>query len=509
MFSLKKNKFIIQFYRCFKYEKKEKNVTMVKLEPFLRDKKILVVIYVIIYLLLFNSSYLYDQDEAAYAGFARNMIESEDLVVMDFPFSEPHRKPPLHFWITAIAFKIFGESEFSLRLFPALWIFLTCALTYSLAKKIYGEQTGFLAFFILSSSLYFPLNGKIALVDGLLTFLQFSAFYLLYLHFFKEKNYFRYMFWIVLSLGALTKGPPIYIFTMGILFFALFKKDLRQKIISLHPWFFFPLSFLPLFFWGYLAWQRTEGKLIHWMLDWYIFRRATNPVFGQQGPPGTYLLLFFIGLFPWSLFLPQVLKELYNQIKQIVRNYKVEITLGSSDFFLLSSLLSGWVVYEFMLSKLPSYVLVAYPIFSILIARDLAKNYQQNQKKIHIVMITSLILGVIIQILIFIFNQKRSDTFTFAQKIKENVYEQETIYFDKDYSLPSLAYYLNYPRQKIKVLNTIEEIKNLEKGSLLILDESSFYVLQYLRKLELLARNKIFLYDRNRHLELIIVRLKN
>jgi 4-amino-4-deoxy-L-arabinose transferase-like glycosyltransferase len=481
---------------------------MVSFGLFSRNKQILIVIYVIIYLLFYNHSYLYDQDEAAYAGFSKTMLESSDWIIMDFPFSEPHRKPPLHFWITAIAFKVFGEGEFTLRIFPALWIFLICILTYSFCKKIYDKRTAFWAFCILSLCLYFPLNGKIALVDGLLTFLEFCAFYLLYLHFFEEKKYSRYLFWIVLSLGALTKGPPIYIFTMGILFFAFLKKDLRPKVISLHPWFFLPLSLLPLFIWGYLAWKKTNGELILWMLDWYILRRATNPVFGQQGPPGTYLLLFFIGLFPWSLFLPSVFKELYLQIKGIFRNYKTGITLESLDFFLLSSLLSGWVIYEFMMSKLPSYVLITYPILAIMIARNLEKNYQQNQIKIKIVIIVSLVLTIVIQTLLLIFNEKRSDTFTFAKLIQENLQENEIIYFEKDYGLPSLAYYLNYPKQKIKVLNGIQEVKNLEEGKLLILDESSFYILQYVKKLEVKDKKKLFLYDRNRHLELIIVRLK-
>ena len=58
---------------------------------------------------------LWDQDEAAYAGFAKRMIETHNYIVPDFTWSEPHRKPPLHFWLIALSYKIFGVNTFALR----------------------------------------------------------------------------------------------------------------------------------------------------------------------------------------------------------------------------------------------------------------------------------------------------------------------------------------------------------------------------------------------------------
>lgn len=472
---------------------------------FLNNKWIFVIIYSIFFLLFLNNSYLYDQDEAAYAGFARNMIESNDLLLLDFPFSEPHRKPPLHFWITALSFKIFGESEFTLRIFPAIWIFLTYALTYLLSSKIYNQRVAFFSFLILSCSLYFPLNGKIALVDGLLTFLQFSAIYLLYLHFFEDHPYAKYLFWFVLSLGALTKGPPIYILSMGTLFFAVFNKDLRKKVWSLHPWFFLPISVIPLFVWGYFLWERTNGALIRWMIDWYILRRATNPVFGQYGPPGTYLILFFVGLFPWSYFLVYTLKDLFNIFINIFikRN-----TNNNLDYFIIATLISSWIVYEFMMSKLPSYVLVAYPILSMSIANILDKNFELYKKKIKIISILSIIMGIFVLVFLAEFNSIRKDTFELANQIKQNTKKPETIYFAKDYAVPSLAYYLDYPKQSIEILKSINTIKNLQNNSLLVIDKDSLTLLEK-EKIEILSKKKLYLYDRNRSLELFVIRLKN
>lgn len=132
----------------------------------------------IVFLFYGNSSPLVDQDEAAYAGFSRSMLETGDYLTMDFAYSLPHRKPPLHFWISSSLFQIFGSTEWVLRLFPALCILGTSLLTYHLANVIYGSRTALYAFSILSFSLYFPLNGKIALVDSLLVFLEWLDLFL-------------------------------------------------------------------------------------------------------------------------------------------------------------------------------------------------------------------------------------------------------------------------------------------------------------------------------------------
>src|SRR4051812_48737794 len=79
----------------------------------------LVIFVVLVVGLLFvgnASTPLWDQDEAAYAGFAREMLRTKDWIVPQFTWSEVHRKPPLLFWCIAGAYRLFGESEFAVRL---------------------------------------------------------------------------------------------------------------------------------------------------------------------------------------------------------------------------------------------------------------------------------------------------------------------------------------------------------------------------------------------------------
>src|SRR5579864_6702765 len=86
--------------------------------PFLKPRQAMAFALLVALVLLVGNARtsLWDQDEAAYAGFARTMLKDGDWVVPRFLWSEPHRKPPLLFWCIATSFRLLGESEFALRL---------------------------------------------------------------------------------------------------------------------------------------------------------------------------------------------------------------------------------------------------------------------------------------------------------------------------------------------------------------------------------------------------------
>ncbi|MCZ8154778.1 MAG: glycosyltransferase family 39 protein [Leptospira sp.] len=460
------------------------------------------VLVFLVFLILFlgNQGPLYDQDEAAYAGFARTMIESGDFILQSFPFSEPHRKPPLHIWLTAFSFSTFGISEFSMRLFPLLWIFLTCILTYMISTLLFDKRVGKFSFIILATSLYFPLNGKIALVDGLLTFLETLGFYAL-VHLLKRpsSNVVSYvlLFWFSIALGALTKGPPIFIFLGGICFVFLWFQETRKVIFQLKPWFFLPVALLPLLYWGYLAWERTNGEMIRWMYEWYVLRRATDPVFGQSGPPGSYTILFFVTLFPWSIFLPFVTKDIWSKLKV----WKSE---KDYDFLvLISALLFGWIFYEFMQSKLPSYPLASYPILSILIANEAIKAKRLTFTK-WLVIFAFLQVILINLFLTPYLNEKRSDTKRIAQLWKSKITQDSKIIALKNYAIPSLAFYLE---RKIDVKKDMLEWKSIPAGSLVLVDKESYLLFSAIgmKSKVYLEEEEIWLYDRNKSIRLLIV----
>src|SRR5690348_700168 len=74
-------------------------------------------------------------DEGRYAELAHEMAQSGDWVTPHLNGLKYFEKPVLHYWISAAAFKAFGESEWMARLWPGLSGFLIVIVLYFTAKK--------------------------------------------------------------------------------------------------------------------------------------------------------------------------------------------------------------------------------------------------------------------------------------------------------------------------------------------------------------------------------------
>lgn len=334
-------------------------------------KNTLLIIIFIVSLFLGLNSPPWDQDEAAYFGFSWTMLIENQYIVPDFPYSFSHRKTPLHFWVGAAFYKIFGEKNFSFRLYTILSFLITIGIVYyffinflpsRLSKLISKKVT-----LVFASGFFLPIYSKIALTDIPLLMYSLGAITSFWMVISKNGSFpFLHVlaFWIFIGLGVLQKGPPILILVCGIALFIFIFSPKRKNLIRLHPWFFLPLSLIPLLVWGRLAWLETSGEFIHWLVDWYILRRAGGSVFGQSGPPGYYLVLLFFLLYPWSLFLPNVI---HGWVKYFpFKNLKLNFSLRKA--FVLGWFFSSYLFYELVPSKLPSYILTSLPLFSFWIA---------------------------------------------------------------------------------------------------------------------------------------------
>ncbi|MCB0397742.1 MAG: glycosyltransferase family 39 protein [Flavobacteriales bacterium] len=292
---------------------------------------------------------LWDQDEAAYAGFARTMLQTGNWVIPDFMWGFIHRKPPLHFWNIALAAKVFGMNEFSVRFSSSLAVWLTLFLMYRWGRHLWGARTSLMASFILSTSLLVPALGKIALTDG--TLLLFSTMCGLSIAMLIRKPSYKwvFVFWMAFALAVLTKGPPVILFTGFLCAGLLWRHPDRQWLYKLKPWFFLPLALLPLACWVYATIQMDGGTFARWMADWYILKRVGGGVLGQEGPPGTHLLFMLIFFLPWLRNLPVAV---YLSVRSFLeRTNHMVFTLW---------FLAGWLPWELSPSKLPSYAVVAH-----------------------------------------------------------------------------------------------------------------------------------------------------
>ena len=295
---------------------------------------------------------LWDQDEGAYALFAHNILKNGNWLIPDGLFSDIHRKPPLHFWLIALCFKLFGENEFAVRLPSTFSIILMFLFIFYNAEFLGDKLKRLKGLLICGSIISMSVYAKISFTDGLLlletTVCGISLIQILNSNKIKWVLY----FWLGFSLALLTKGPPIIIFC-AILFFLLFIfHPQRLKIFRLRPWFFLIPACLPFGLWLYLISLEPNGKdFIIWLYDWYIRKRISGGVLGQTAPVGSHLLMIIVFFLPYIIFIPKVFASLFSELFRPKHN----------QIFLLSVwFISGWLIYEFTPSKLPSYVLAAH-----------------------------------------------------------------------------------------------------------------------------------------------------
>ncbi len=96
---------------------------------------------------------LFNPDEARYAEIPREMLATGDWVVPRLDGLVYIEKPPLQYWATAAAYRLFGESEWSARLYAGLCGLVTALVTAWLALRLWGAAAAWRSGIICASSL--------------------------------------------------------------------------------------------------------------------------------------------------------------------------------------------------------------------------------------------------------------------------------------------------------------------------------------------------------------------
>lgn len=440
---------------------------------------------------------LWEQDEAAYAGFARNMIETGDWIVPQFPFSEPHRKPPLHFWMIAVSFLIFGESEIALRL-PSILSFLgATALLAGLGAKLYGRQRALLASLVFITALFFSNFAKISLTDSLLLFCQTGAILSLGLYLKDGRTAYLLLLAGATAMGLLTKGPPILILIGGPIFLALFQAEGRRRL--LHPAFIacMLLAFVPLLMWGWLAYRQTNGELIRWMIDWYVLRRAGGAVFGQSAPPGLYLLFLLVAFLPWSPALFAYARDQWRAMRPLRPMLSLPVLRRIFDrySFEFGWALSGWLFYEMLPSKLPSYVLGAAPLFAVVIAGQLLKYGSSIPLYYRIAAPLGALINALIWIIVPSLVQERRAASQEMAYVIDAAAKSKTVYISESFRLPGVAFYSKSPMKTITSPLELEQIKQC--GDCILVLDAGTYLIMYMQGITA-EQHDVYLWDRGK-----------
>jgi 4-amino-4-deoxy-L-arabinose transferase-like glycosyltransferase len=118
---------------------------------------------------------LWEPDEGRYAEVAREMLLQGDYVTPRNDWVRYFEKPPLVYWVTAGAMKIFGANEFAARTPAALFSAGQVAVTEALGEAMFGPIAGVMGAVALALSPLFFAFARFATPDPALAFFFTAA----------------------------------------------------------------------------------------------------------------------------------------------------------------------------------------------------------------------------------------------------------------------------------------------------------------------------------------------
>ncbi|MEA3454984.1 MAG: glycosyltransferase family 39 protein [Campylobacterota bacterium] len=305
---------------------------------------------------------LFDLDEGAFSEATREMLASGNYLTTYLNGELRFDKPILIYWLQALSVTGFGLNEFALRLPSAIAATIWVILLYYFTKHFYTRQTALMAAFMMATALQITIIAKAAIADSLLNLLIASSMFLIYLYTVDRKQSTLYGIFILIGLGALTKGPVAILVPLSVSFlFLASKKELGLWVKMV----FNPIGIL-LFLLVAAPWYILEyldqGQAF---IDGFFFKHNLNrfntSFEGHSGSLFYYIPVLLVGLLPYTTLLLRSFRDL--------RSWFDDDLLR----FLAIWFLFVFLFFSFSGTKLPHYVIYGYTPLFILMAITISK----------------------------------------------------------------------------------------------------------------------------------------
>ena len=324
---------------------------------------------------------LLDDADASHALVSREMLQRGDWVVMYQDGVRYLEKAPIHYWLVAASYTLFGQGAFQTRLPLALAVVGLVLMVYFFARHYFGEPAGFYSGLVTCTSAGVFLFTRVMIPEAIFA-LELTAFCYLFLRAWQGTLSPRAGYWgaaAMMALAVLTLGLIGLVFPLGIIFFFIVLsrgwKRWRELRLFSSALIFFVIA-AP---WHFLAEHRSPGFFWSYFINEH-FKRA----FGTRYPPdyeAVPLLLWWalhlVWFFPWSFFLSYALKQFPDP-----RTWG-KAMLPPAQARLLLFIWSGLILLFFSLtagSRMEYYSFGAWPAIAILLGLGLACAEEQRDR---------------------------------------------------------------------------------------------------------------------------------
>lgn len=324
----------------------------------------------------FVSLHPMDRDEPRYAQASKQMLETGDFVDIRFQDEARHKKPAGVYWLqsaTVATAEALGlenaRTTIAVYRLPSLaGAIAAVLLTYWAALVLATRREAFMAAAFLGASVILMVEARLAKTDAVLLAccvasmgglarawmargaarLPWSTFA---------------AFWLGLGFGMLVKGPIVLLFVgLAIAALSLHERSLRWldtlrplpgaalALVIAAPWFV-AIAFL------------SDGAFYEHAVGHDLLGKVGTAQTYHWAPPGYYLLAAFATFWPAALY--AAIGAEFAWLNRRVR----EAT------FLVAWVVPAWLVFELVPTKLPHYVMPAYPALAVAAALAIGRGF--------------------------------------------------------------------------------------------------------------------------------------
>ena len=333
---------------------------------------------------------LIDPDANEYACVAMRMAQRNDFLniisrnlgsAQEYDYLD---KPHLLFWLSAISFKIFGISHWAYRLPSILFTALGAFSTYRLGKLLYNSEVGRNAALMFVTSLAIILFNHDVRTDTILVGATIFGIWQLAAFVEKEKLINVILGGVGIALGVATKGM-ISMMLAGVAIFCHIAYRRKWHLFYSWKWLLgllgFAVAISPVLYCYYHQFDMHPEKVVNGAtgtsgIKFLFWTQSFERVAGNRSFVSSPEYSFFYhtilwAILPWSLLLYSSVfgrfKYLWDTRFRPVRNAEL-LTLGGA--FILFQVMSASKF------KLPHYLNILFPLFTVLLASYLDNLYQ-------------------------------------------------------------------------------------------------------------------------------------
>lgn len=307
-----------------------------------------------------------DRDEARFVQASKQMVETGDFIDIRFQDKHRYKKPVGIYWLQTAAVELSGQGAAApiwvYRTVSVLGILMAVAATYWTGVRLFGARAALVSALVMAAIFGSAFEGRIAKTDAVLLGLCIAAqgaLAQIYVAMHRQEvppRSLPWIFWIAQGLAILIKGPIAPLLS-GLTILTLVIADRKWRwLAALRPLRGIGIVALIVLPWIILIIGRSGMAFFQESVGEDLGGKLAQGSESHWGPPGYYVLTYSLYIWPFGLM---AIAAGLAGLRSFTANPAVR--------FCIAWYIPFWLVLEIVSTKLPHYVLPAYPAITLLI----------------------------------------------------------------------------------------------------------------------------------------------